>query len=69
MASTGRLMELRQLTYLVAVADHGTFTAAARASHVAQPSLSQAIRVLEGELPQLHHAPGAGHRSIAAAYG
>src|SRR3954453_9658557 len=43
-------MELRQLTYLVAVADHGTFTAAARASHVAQPSLSQAVRALEGEL-------------------
>ena len=50
MSCAGRVMELRQLAYLVAVADHGTFTAAARASHVAQPSLSQAIRVLEGEL-------------------
>ena len=50
MSCAGRVMELRQLAYLVAVADHGTFTAAARASHVAQPSLSQAIRALEGEL-------------------
>jgi LysR family transcriptional regulator, carnitine catabolism transcriptional activator len=43
-------MDLRQFTYVVAVADLGTFTAAARASHVAQPSLSQAVRSLEREL-------------------
>ncbi len=43
-------MDLRQLTYLVAVADHGGFTAAARAVHVSQPSLSHGIRVLEAEL-------------------
>jgi DNA-binding transcriptional LysR family regulator len=52
-------MELRQLAYLVAVADHGTFTAAARASHVAQPSLSQAVRTLEAELGvELFHRTG-----------
>lgn len=43
-------MELQQLRYVVAVADHGTFTAAAVASYVAQPSLSQSIGALEREL-------------------
>jgi DNA-binding transcriptional LysR family regulator len=43
-------MELRQLRYALAVADHGTFTAAAAACYVAQPSLSHAIRNLEIEL-------------------
>src|SRR3954471_3780204 len=43
-------MELRQLEYVVAVVDHGTFTAAAAAVFVTQPSLSQGIRALETEL-------------------
>jgi len=43
-------MDLRQLGYVVAVVDHGTFTEAARVMQVAQPSLSQAIRSLEVEL-------------------
>ena len=43
-------MDLRQLGYVVAVVDHGGFTRAAAAMHVAQPSLSQAIRSLEAEL-------------------
>lgn len=43
-------MDLRQLGYVVAVADQGGFTRAARALHVAQPSLSQAVRALEHEL-------------------
>src|SRR5205823_2906066 len=34
----------------LAVADHGTFTAAAGACYVAQPSLSHAVRALETEL-------------------
>jgi LysR family carnitine catabolism transcriptional activator len=43
-------MDLRQLEYVVAVADQRTFTRAARAVHVSQPSLSHGIRTLEGEL-------------------
>src|SRR5436305_13861162 len=43
-------MELRQLEYVVAVVDHGGFTRAATALHVAQPSLSHGIRTLEREL-------------------
>lgn len=43
-------MDLRQLRYVMAVVEHGTFTEAARAMHVAQPSLSQAVRALEAEL-------------------
>lgn len=43
-------MDLRQLEYVVAVADEGGFTSAARAVHVAQPSLSQSVRTLEREL-------------------
>ncbi|MFD4190890.1 LysR family transcriptional regulator [Amycolatopsis thermoflava] len=43
-------MERRQLEYFLAVVEHGGFTNAARALHVAQPSLSHAIRGLELEL-------------------
>ena len=43
-------MDLRQLAYVVAVVDHGGFTRAAEALHVAQPSLSQAIKALETEV-------------------
>lgn len=43
-------MDLRQLSYVVAVVDNGGFTKAAAALHVAQPSLSQAIKTLESEL-------------------
>jgi DNA-binding transcriptional LysR family regulator len=43
-------MDVRQLEYVVAVADHGGFTRAAQAVHVAQPSLSQGVRTLEAEL-------------------
>ncbi len=42
--------ELRQLRAFVAVAEEGTFTAAARRLHVAQQSLSQQIRTLETQL-------------------
>ncbi|MGQ0617238.1 MAG: LysR family transcriptional regulator [Acidimicrobiia bacterium] len=43
-------MDLRRLGLFLAVIDHGGFTAAARAVHVAQPAISLAVRELEAEL-------------------
>jgi DNA-binding transcriptional LysR family regulator len=43
-------MDLRQVGYVLAVVDEGGFTRGARAAHVAQPSLSQAVRAVEREL-------------------
>jgi DNA-binding transcriptional LysR family regulator len=43
-------MNIRQLACFVAVVDEGSFTRAARAIGIAQPSLSQHIRTLEEEL-------------------
>jgi DNA-binding transcriptional LysR family regulator len=43
-------MTLQQLTYFLAAAEHGSFSAAANALSLAQPSLSEQIRRLEAEL-------------------
>ncbi len=43
-------MELRQLAYFLAVADHGSFSAAADELPVTQPALSLSVRRLEREL-------------------
>lgn len=54
-------MDRRQLEYFLAVASHGSFTSAASALRVAQPSLSYTIRALERELgASLFHRLGRG---------
>ncbi|MEM1146934.1 MAG: hydrogen peroxide-inducible genes activator [Pseudomonadota bacterium] len=44
------LPTLRQLEFLCAVADHGSFSKAAEACHVTQPTLSAAVKEVEGVL-------------------
>ncbi|MEU4273159.1 LysR family transcriptional regulator [Streptomyces sp. NPDC026092] len=43
-------MDFRQLTYFLAIVDHGGFTRAAASLYVSQPSLSQAIQALERDV-------------------
>lgn len=43
-------MDLKQLTYLLAVRDAGSFTKAANGLHIAQPAISMAIAKLEQQL-------------------
>ena len=43
-------MTLQQLQYVLAAIEHGSFSAAADALHMAQPSLSEQVRRLEAEL-------------------
>lgn len=53
-------MERRELEYFLSIAEQGSFTGAAQALHVAQPSLSHAIRALESRLggELFHRLPG-----------
>lgn len=60
-------MDDRRLRYFLAVVDEGTITRAARRLHVAQPSLSQALRAFESELGvQLFDRVGRGVRLSSA---
>ncbi|MGW3622904.1 LysR family transcriptional regulator [Streptomyces sp. NPDC000880] len=54
-------MDARQLEYFLAIVEHGGFSKAAAALHVAQPSLSQAMANLEADLGvALFHRVGRG---------
>ncbi|MCK9985147.1 MAG: LysR family transcriptional regulator, nitrogen assimilation regulatory protein [Azoarcus sp.] len=52
-------MELRQLRYFLAIAEHGSFSKAAAVVHVAQSALSHQLAQLEDELgpPLFHRLP------------
>jgi len=54
-------VDARQLEYFLAIVEHGGFSKAAAALHVAQPSLSQAMATLEADLGvALFHRVGRG---------
>src|SRR3954447_12903519 len=58
-------MEMHQVRYFLAVADELNFTRAAERCHVAQPSLTRAIKLLEEELggPLFHRERANTHLS------
>ena len=61
-------MQLHQFSYVVAVAEERHFTRAAQRLHLAQPSLSRQVRLLERELGVLlfHRGPGQGLVTLTA---
>lgn len=53
-------MTNNQLKYVITIAEYGSFSKAAKALYIAQPSLSNQIKVLEEELGtplfiRMHH--------------
>lgn len=60
-------MQFRQLEYAVAVADTGSFTAAAKTLHVTQSALSQGVAALERELGAGLFVRRRGETSLTAA--
>ncbi|HEV8497856.1 MAG TPA: LysR family transcriptional regulator [Gemmatimonadaceae bacterium] len=60
-------MDLRQLRYIVGVADESTFSAAAQHLRVAQPALTRQIRDLESELGVGLFVRGARRATLTAA--
>src|SRR6266487_2742508 len=61
----GTTMEMHQVRYFLAVADELNFTRAATKCNVSQPSLTRAIKLLEGELggPLFHRERANTHLS------
>ncbi len=61
-------MQLHQLTYALAVAEERSFTRAADRLHLAQPSLSRQVRLLENELGVVlfNRGPGQGPVTLTA---
>ena len=61
------LPTLRQLQFLIALAEHGSFSRAAEATHVTQPTLSAAVKELEGILGTVLVERGARGASLTQA--
>src|SRR6202161_4865078 len=57
-------MQLHQLTYALAVAEERSFTRAADRLHLAQPSLSRQVRLLERELGVVLFHRGRGQNGV-----
>jgi len=43
-------MDLQQVNQVIALVEHGSFSAAARVCHISQPALTKSIKRLEAEL-------------------